>query len=89
MNRTTAAREVFLALGLIACGLIVLPAIVYLVGTQVVGPYSAGISGFYGAIGDALATGRAFAWLLILSPYLCFLLLRTCLWLRPSRQTVN
>ena len=89
MNKTAAAREVFLALGLIAFGLIVLPAIVYLVGTKVVGPYPDGIGGLYGAIGDALAGGRAFAWLLILSPYLCFQLLRACLWLRPRRQTVT
>ena len=89
MNRTKLAREALLALGLLAFGLIVLPALVYLVGQRVVGEYADGISGLYAAVGDALITGNAYAWVLVLSPNLCILLIRCIWWLRPSRQTVN
>jgi hypothetical protein len=84
-----AARELLLALGLTAFGLIGLPLLVYLVGQQLVGEYPDGMAGFYSAIGDALVAGRGFAWVLILSPYLCVQLVRFCFWLRPSRPTVN
>ena len=89
MSRKLLAREALLALGLIAFGLIALPALIYVVGLRVVGAYSDGMSGLYAAIGDALAGGNFFAWLLILSPYLCILLIRCIIWLRPPRKTVN
>ena len=89
MNRKKLAREALLALGLIAGGLIALPALVYVVGRRVVGVYADGMAGLYAALGDALIAGNVFAWILILSPYLCILLIRCLLWLRPSRQTVN
>jgi hypothetical protein len=89
MNRKTLAREALLAVGLIAGGLIALPALVYLVGRSVVGAYADGMAGFYAALGDGLIAGNVFAWILILSPYFCILLIRCFLWLRPPRQTVN
>lgn len=89
MNRKLLAREALLAIGLIAFGLIVLPALVYVVGQRVVGEYSDGMAGLYAAIGDALVGGNFFAWILILSPYLCILLIRCILWLRRPRKTVN
>ena len=89
MNRTKAAREILLALGLLAFGLIVLPALVYLVGQRVVGEYPDGLGGLYAALGDALITGNVFAWILVLSPYLCIVLIRLFLALREPRQTVN
>jgi hypothetical protein len=89
VNRKLLAREALLALGLVAFGLIALPALVYLVGQRVVGEYSEVMAGFYAAIGDALVAGNLFAWILVLSPYLCILLIRCCFWLRPSRKTVN
>lgn len=89
MSRNKLAREALLALGLIAVGLIALPALVYFVGQRVVGVYADGMPGFYAAVGDALIAGNFFAWILILSPYICILLIRCFFWLRPSRQTVN
>lgn len=89
MNRNLLARESLLALGLIAFGLIALPALVYVVGQRVVGEYSEGMAGLYAAVGDALIAGNFFAWILILSPYLCVLLIRCILWLRRPRKTVN
>lgn len=89
MTRTKAARELLLALGLIAFGLIALPAMVYFVGQRVVGEYSDGIGGLYAAIGDALVAGNVFAWILVLSPYLGVLSIRLFLSLRQRRQNVN
>jgi hypothetical protein len=89
VNAARAAREALLALGLVAFGLILLPALVYLVGQQVVGEYPDGIGGLYAAVGDALMAGNPLAWILILSPYVTIQLLRLLLRLRPSRRTVN
>ena len=89
MNRTKLAREALLALALIAVGLILLPALVYLVGQRIVGAYADGMGGLYAATGDALISGNFFAWILVLSPWLCILLIRCLWWLRPSRQTVK
>lgn len=90
MTRTQVAREILLALGLIAVGVIALPAMVYFVGQRVVGEYPDGMGGLYAAIGDALVAGNVFAWILVLGPYLGILLIRLLLLsLRPPRQTVN
>lgn len=89
MNRTKAVREILLALGLVAFGLIILPALIYLVGQRVVGEYPAGIGGLYAALGDALLAGNVFTWILVWSPYLTVVLIRVFLALRAPRQTVN
>jgi hypothetical protein len=75
--------------GLLAFGIIALPALVYLVGRQVVGEYAEGLGGLYAAIGDGLIAGTPVAWILILSPYATIQLVRLVVWLRPSRQTVK
>lgn len=77
-------KEAFLALALIAVGLFLLPAMIYLVGQLLVGEYDGGMGAFYLALADSLSTGNAFAWLLIASPYLIVQLLR--LWLRLGRR---
>lgn len=89
MKPQRTAREALLALGALAFGLICLPALVFLVGQRLVGEYEAGLSGFYEAIGAALAQGRWYAWMLVLSPYLILLLLRFAFWLRRNRQAVS
>jgi hypothetical protein len=89
VTQTKAAREVLVALGLIAFGLIALPAMVYFVGQRLVGEYPDGMGGLYAAIGDALLAGNVFAWILVLGPYLAILLIRLLLSLRARRQTVN
>lgn len=81
-----AAREIFLTLGLVASGLIALPALVYLVGQQLIGEYADGLTGLYAALSEALTAGNPYAWLLVLSPWLCFQLLRLLLVLRPRRR---
>jgi len=82
-------REALLALGLFAFGVIGLPALVYLVGLELVGEYEGGMLGLYEAIAAALVSGNAFAWILVLSPYLSIQLFRFWLWLRRQRKAVN
>ena len=71
-------REVAIAAGCLAFGLIVLPLAVYVVGQRVLGEYAADS----GALGLAESIWRDFlslrlpAWLLVLSPYLTLQLLR-------------
>jgi len=82
-------KETLLALALLAFGLFCLPAMVFLVGQQLVGEYENGLLGLYEAIADALISGNGFAWILILSPYLTVQLIRLGMWLRRQRQTAN
>jgi len=82
-------KEALLAVALLAFGLICLPALIYLVGQQLVGAYDDGILGLYEAIGDSLIAGNSFAWILIFSPYLSIQLFRFGLWVRRQRRTAN
>jgi hypothetical protein len=67
-------------------GLFVLPALVYLVGEQLLGEYrpDGGMGTFYGDLYGHLAGLSGLAWLLVLGPWFAILLLRL-LWL-PLRQ---
>ena len=82
-------KETLLAFILLALGLFGLPALVYAVGTQVVGDFENGLPAFYESLGQALMAGRPFAWLLVASPLLTVELARFWLWLRRQRRTVN
>lgn len=82
-------KELLLAAALLAFGLICLPALVYLVGQRVVGPYEDGMLGLYEAIADSLIAGNGFAWILIFSPYLSIQLVRFGFWLRRQRRIAN
>jgi hypothetical protein len=70
--------ELFLALGCIAFSLLVLPALVYWVGTLVLDPYSGGplMTSLYGDFFRALSAGSFAAWLLVAGPYILLTLLR-------------
>lgn len=63
-------------------GLLLLPALVYLVGQQLLGEYrpDAGLGGFYTDLYGHLGAASAWAWLLVLGPYLAVQILRL-LWL--------
>jgi hypothetical protein len=82
-------KEALLAVGLLAFGLLCLPALIYVVGQRLVGAYPNGLAGLYEAIADALLTGNGFAWTLILSPLLVVQLSRLWLWLRRRRPGVT
>ena len=89
MKPPRVVKEMLLALGALVFGLLCLPALIFLVGQQLVGEYEAGLLGLYEAIGAALAEGKWYAWVLILWPYLTVLLLRFSLWLRRHRRPVS
>ena len=71
-------REVAIAAGLLAFGLIVLPFAVYLVGQRVLGEYGEGDGALALAesIWRDLLSFRLAAWILVLSPYLTIQLAR-------------
>ena len=89
MKPPRTVKETLLALALLAFGLFCLPALIFLVGQQLVGEYENGLLGLYEAIADALIAGNGFAWTLIFSPYITVQLIRLSLWLRRQRQTAN
>lgn len=82
-------KESLVALGALAFGLICLPALIFLVGQQLVGEYEAGLLGLLQSIGNGLLAGQWYAWMLVLSPYLCLQLLRFGFWLHRRRRIVN
>lgn len=70
--------EAAIALALLSFGVLVLPLAVYLVGVQVVGPYSEG-EGMLDLATDvwtALGRREIAAWILVLAPYLVVQLAR-------------
>jgi hypothetical protein len=83
------AKELFIALALIAFGLFALPAMIYAVGQAVIGPYEAGLTGLYEAIADGLLRRHVFTWLMVLSPYLTIQIFRVWFHLRRPRAKVT
>ena len=75
--KITATRETVLFLWLLAAGLLLLPAAVYVVGRAFFGEYGGtGFTAFYGMLHSELRSGAPSVWFLILSPYLIWQLLR-------------
>lgn len=68
----------------LAIGLFVVPAMVYWVGTALLGPYGDGIGTFYGSFFADLASGVGRAWTLALGPLLLISLLRLIFMRRPT-----
>ena len=89
MEAKRALREAVLAVGLLAFGLICLPALIYVAGQLILGEYEAGIEGLYAAIGDALLAGNLFAWILVLFPYFGIQLIRFGLWIRRRGRVAS
>ncbi len=75
--------EILLFLGLIALGLWLVPAMIYLVGSRILGPYGdiETLAAFYVDLFGALLAGRGIVWLLVGSPYLFLSLIRLLAWL--------
>ena len=64
-------------LGLVFFGLAVLPIFIYLIGGEVFGDYGKqGFSGFFGTLSGRVRNGDPVAVFLVLSPYLCWSILR-------------
>jgi hypothetical protein len=71
---------------LLAAGLFVMPALVYWVGTALLGPYGegAGAGTFYGDFFGDLASGSGRAWTLALGPLVLISMLRLIFLRRPA-----
>lgn len=82
-------REALLLLAIGGLGILLMPALVYRVGQQLLGEYLPGatMGTFYGDLYGHLAEPSAWAWLLVLGPWLAIQLLRL-LWL-PLRPLMR
>ncbi len=74
--------EGLLFLGLIALGMWLVPALIFLVGNLILGPYGDfdTLASFYIDLFGSLLVGRGIAWLLVSSPYLFLSLIRLLIW---------
>ncbi|MCH8958164.1 MAG: hypothetical protein IH835_01710 [Proteobacteria bacterium] len=75
--------EAFLLLGLLALGMWLVPALIFLVGSRILGPYGEidSLAAFYIDLFGSLLDGRGIAWLLVGSLYLFLSLIRLLIWL--------
>ena len=81
-------REAFVFGGFGGFGLLILPALIYLVGQQLLGEYRPGatVGTFYADLYSHLGAFSPWAWALVLGPWLTIQLLRL-LWLPLQRAT--
>jgi hypothetical protein len=81
-------REGLVLAGLGGFGLLILPALIYLVGQQLLGEYRPGatMATFYADLYSQLGAFSPWAWVLVLGPWLAIQLLRL-LWLPLRRVT--
>ena len=81
-------RQTIFFLWMLAGGLLLLPAAVYLVGKTVFGEYGGtGFTAFYRTFHSELLSGNLSMWFLVLSPYLIWQLMR--LTIRAFRASVR
>lgn len=75
------ALELILVLSLLLIGTVVLPAIIFFVGSRIFGPYSSGanVMAFYGNFANDLVTAKLSAWAIAMSPLLLVYLMRAIL----------
>ncbi len=75
--RTIATKELAVLAGFLFLGLVLLPALVYVVGQNVFGSYGGdGYGDFFGRLAGKLRGGDFAAWFLALAPYLGWQCLR-------------
>jgi hypothetical protein len=82
LQRPWLRREALVLAACFGFGLLVLPALIFLVGGQLLGEYrpGAGMAAFYADLYTQLAAMSPWPWLLVLGPWLAVQLLRA-LWL--------
>jgi hypothetical protein len=80
--------ELIFAAGCLASGFIVLPWLIYWVGTLLLGPYAGGthVGSFYGDFYRSLGVGSLEAWCLGVGPWVALLILRF-LFASPDQRT--
>lgn len=84
-------REAMLLSALLACGVLVLPFAVYVVGSRIIGEYRADANAASLALDlwAALGAGHWAAWVLVTSPYLVVQALRAARTLWRGRKPVT
>lgn len=87
--KTRLRRELILAGICLVLGLVVLPALIYLVGTQLLGVYGGGphIGSFYGDFFRNLFSATPRTWFIVVAPYLALWLLRLIFWRWGGEKT--
>lgn len=74
-------KEFILFLVLLLTGLLILPAVIYVVGKAVFGAYDAnGFITFYGMLHSEFRAGVPVVWFLMFSPYIIWQSMRLTLW---------
>jgi hypothetical protein len=75
-------RELIIAATCLLIGLAILPALIYLVGTFLLGAYGGGphIGSFFGDFFRNLLSGALRTWFIVLAPYFLLWLLRLIFW---------
>lgn len=76
-------NEAFLLIALLALGLWLVPALIFWLGSRVLGPYGDidTLGAFYIDLFGSLLAGRGIVWLLVTSLYLFLMLIRLLAWL--------
>lgn len=76
-------NEAFLLIALLALGLWLVPALIFWLGSRVLGPYGDidTLAAFYIDLFGSLLAGRGIVWLLVTSLYLFLMLIRLLAWL--------
>lgn len=70
-------KEALLFLALLFVGLVILPILIWFVGSAVFGAYGgAGFADFFGTLSAKIRAGDGIAWFLVLSPWLAWQIVR-------------
>jgi hypothetical protein len=83
------SREVWLTGFALIVGFLVMPALIFFVGTSTLGRYEgASLKGQFESLYDGLRSGSAASWIVFLGPYALLLLFRLLrLWWRAGART--
>jgi len=84
-------KQATLAAICLGFGVLILPALIYVVGAKILGAYGGGpgISSFYGDFFRNLISGGLRTWFIVLGPYLLLAVLRLIFWPRRNKLPVN
>jgi len=89
-SRQRATRESVLFLILLLIGVLILPIVIYSVGTSIFGEYAGnGYWDFFGQLRSELLAGEPVVWFLVLSPYLVWQIFRMSIWAFQRPRSSN
>lgn len=82
-------RELSIVLITLCCSVIILPGVIFAVGSRLFGAYGStnGVLGFYQAVLSDLVTPRFAAWIIVFAPALCIALVRLTFRLTAPSET--